>query len=265
MDINAKEKIAQETEPGGDSPNHKPKTTHKEVLAELISALTAQFKALKEQVTCPECNTKGRVTNHGKGGGALQHKTSSIQLECKACNKRFRPDKAYEKSGLKDEKEKYEQTLKQYQARAEKALKDEDKAKINAGPTQTGIQNFFQTPRPKADVSETKGDTQETIEIDLSDDDSDNDSNYEQEEQKITPKSTSDKKTLEAQVKELKQENKELCKKLDTLMAMMTEFMKKGTPVTENQKNQQNAKKKPTTNNQQPNKSKVHTQQQQDD
>jgi transcription elongation factor Elf1 len=277
MADNGIEKMVQNNEQGGDFPINKANTTLKEVQQGLSLALANQFNKYKTQLTCPMCDTKGGMVNHGTGGGVLQHGTKSIQLKCKACEKKSRPGTTYAKSGLQTESDIYDQTLKDYQAMAEIATKTAAaKAKATAGPSQQGIQKFFKTPRPKADVSETKGAVQDPTVIDSeSDNESDTDAvNNEPKQATIEqnmPTSDSIKivkleKLIETLIQRLEASSEREAK----LIAMLAMFTNSGTPAIANpntqpkQNNQQNPKNQQATNKQQPRKPKVNPQKQDD-
>lgn len=285
MADNGIEKIVQNNEQGGDFPINKANTTLKEVQQGLSLALANQFNNFKTQLTCPICDTKGGMVNHGTGGGVLQHGTKSIQLKCKVCQKKSRPGTTYAKSGLQTESDLYDQTLKDYQAMAELATKTgAAKTKATAGPSQQGIQKFFKTPRPKAEVSETKGAVQDPTVIDSeSDNESDTDAVNNEPKQSMIEQNmpTSDITEMVKLVKELMQRIEDLSNELietrkansereATLLAMLAMFTNSGTPAIANpntqpkQNNQQNPKNQQVTNKQQHKKSKVNTQQQDD-
>jgi hypothetical protein len=118
-------------------PMPKPKTL-KEIQARLTISLVEQFKTLKKDLTCNKCNMKGQITNHGQGGGNLQHGTKSIQLLCRGCGQKARPDAIYAKSGFANQKDIYDETLKKYQIMAAELTKSE-----NSGPVQKTIMSFF--------------------------------------------------------------------------------------------------------------------------
>lgn len=92
----------------------------KELQIDLTKSLKTQFDGIRKQLTCPKCKARGEtnMSNHGCGGGFLQHQTKSIQLKCASCNGCSRPDTVYEASGNGPEKLIYEQTLVKFQTLA---------------------------------------------------------------------------------------------------------------------------------------------------
>jgi hypothetical protein len=98
-------------------------STIQELQFALTSELKTQFvrcESAENGLTCPKCLVKSpkNIKNHGLGGGPLQHNTKSIQLLCKACGAKSRPNTVFEASGLVQEKANYEKTLAKFQTLA---------------------------------------------------------------------------------------------------------------------------------------------------
>ena len=112
-------------------PHQKEQNPHGIAQKELIVALKDQFVANRHLLRCPKCQSQqvGQMTNNGKGGGPLQHNSYSIQLSCKICNRKSRPDNTYEYSGLPEEVEKYKQILTKSQTKMANIATNEKKNK----------------------------------------------------------------------------------------------------------------------------------------
>jgi hypothetical protein len=122
--------------------NEKQYTTHDEVQKDYTMELSRLFNATRENLICVHegCTGKGKtISNKGKGGGVLQQGIIGNQYKCNACGRCTNLGNLLEKSGLTEERQKFDDMLVKYKTLAGKLDKPTKK--------QSSMTDFFLSPQ----------------------------------------------------------------------------------------------------------------------